>query len=270
MNVALFIKTLRDHRFFILGGSFLMGLFVVVFMFATNSLPMEQTKVWMDVPWIKSLITSLMGSDITGVLTPSGMATFSFTHPVMLAIMIAVVFSMASAGLVGEIDRGTIDLLASLPISRSRIYASVSAALLSCGPLMCVSLWLGAFVGRKLTGQTEIDMGNLVLVAVQFFFIFAFLCGMALGVSAMCSRRVVAITICFGAVLYAFTVNVLSAFWPALKFVSYSSFFRYYAPLKIVETQSVQWSSVAVLSIAGLVFWLAGLLVFRSRDFPAT
>ncbi|GJM27211.1 MAG: hypothetical protein DHS20C16_36260 [Phycisphaerae bacterium] len=270
MNLALFNKTLRDHWIFILGGSFLMGMFVTVFLFATNSLPMEQTKVWMEVPWIKSLISSLMGSDISGALTPSGMATFSFTHPVMLAIMIALVFSMASASLVGEIDRGTIDLLASLPISRSKIYTSVSLALLCCGPLMCVSLWCGAAIGRKLTGQNEIDLGQLVLVAVQFFFIFAFLCGMALGVSAMCSRRLVAITICFGMVLYAFTVNVLSAFWPALKYVSYSSFFRYYAPLKIVESQSVQWGSVAVLSIAGAVLWVAGLVVFRRRDFPST
>jgi ABC-2 type transport system permease protein len=270
MNAALFAKTLRYHRFFIVGGSLLLILFVIVFLYAVSSLPMENAEVWMNIPWIKSLISSLMGSDISGLFDPSGMATFVFTHPVVLAIVIALVFSIASASLVGEIDRGTIDLLASLPISRSSIYASVSIALVGCGPLFCAALWIGALIGRSLTGQNEIRLDALGLVAVQFFFVYVFLCGMALGVSAMCSRRYVALAICFGVVLYAFTVNVLSAFWPALKIISYSSFFRYYAPLRIVEAHAVQWGSVIVLTVAGLALWLAGLLVFRSRDFPST
>lgn len=270
MNVALFLKTLRDHRVFIIGGCFLVVLFVIVFLFAIDSLPMEQTEVWMNVPWIKSLISSLMGSEMTGAFETSGMATFVFTHPVVLAVVIALVFSIGSASLVGEIDRGTIDLLASLPISRSSIYVSVSTALIACGPMLCVSLWGGVLIGRWLTGQSDIRMDDLALVAAQFFFVYVFLCGMALGVSAMCSRRQVALAICFGVVLYAFTVNVLSAFWPALEIVSYSSFFRYYGPLKIVEAHAVQWGSVLVLTVAGAVLWTAGLLVFRSRDFPST
>lgn len=270
MNRALFLKTLRDHRMFIMGGSFLLVLFVVVFLFAINSLPMEHTEVWMEIPWIKSLISSLMGSEVSGIFDPSGMATFVFTHPVVLAIVIALIFSIASASLVGEIDRGTIDLLASLPISRSSIYVSVSSALVGCGPLFCLALWIGAMIGRSLTGQNAIRMDQLALVAVQFFFVYVFLCGMSLGVSAMCSRRYVALTICFGVVLYSFTVNVLSAFWPALKMVSYSSFFRFYAPLKIVEAQALQWGSVLVLIIAGSLLWVAGLVVFQRRDFPAT
>ncbi|MEZ6083882.1 MAG: hypothetical protein R3E58_08065 [Phycisphaerae bacterium] len=71
MNVALFLNA-RDHRVFIIGGCFLVVLFVVVFLFAIDSLPMEQTEVWMNVPWIKSLISSLMGSEMTGHLRPAG------------------------------------------------------------------------------------------------------------------------------------------------------------------------------------------------------
>lgn len=270
INFALFAKTLRDHRLFIIGGNLLLGTFVVVFLYAINSLPMEHTEVWFKIPWIKSLISSLMGSEISGALNPSGMAAFVFTHPVVLAIVIAFVLSVGSATLVGEIDRGTIDLLASLPISRTQIYVSVSAALICCGPLFCAALWIGASIGRSLTGQHEIRMDDLALVASHFFFVYTFLCGMSLGVSAMCSRRSVALGICFGVVLYAFAVNVLSAFWPALKFVTYTSFFRYYAPLKIVEEQSWQWGSILTLVAAGMVLWVAGLVVFRVRDFPST
>lgn len=270
MNLALYIKTLRDHRLFIFGGSVLLVVFVVVFLFATNSLPMEQTKVWMEVPWIKALISSLLGSEITGEFIPSAMAAFVFTHPVVLAIIIAFVLSVGSGSLVGEIDRGTIDLLGSLPISRTQIYVSASAAVMCCGPLFCASLLTGAWMGRGMTGQSDIQLDDLSLVAGQFFFVYAFLCGLSLCVSAMCSRRSVALGICFGVVLYSFTINVLSAFWPALKFVTYSSFFKYYAPLKIVETHAVQWGSILTLSIGSLVLWIVGLMVFRSRDFPST
>ena len=58
--------------------------------------------------------------------------------------------------------------------------------------MLCVSLWGGVLIGRWLTGQSDIRMDDLALVAAQFFFVYVFLCGMALGVSAMCSRRQVA------------------------------------------------------------------------------
>lgn len=270
MSLALFAKTLRDYRMFIVGGCVLLGVFMVVFLFAISSFPMEQTRVWMEVPWIKSLMTALMGSDISGTFNAGGMAAFAFTHPVVLAIVIGVAFTLGSGALVGEVDRGTMDLLASFPISRTRIYVSVSTALIVCGPLMCMSLWIGAWVGRELTGSEEIRLDQMALVAAHFFFVYIFLCGLALGVSAMCSRRSVALVICLGVVLYAFTVNVLSAFWPAIQGLSYSSFFRYYAPLKIMQEQSWQWGSILTLFLGGAILWLAGLLVFRVRDFPST
>jgi len=128
---------------------------------------------------------------------------------------------------------------------------------------------VGVCVGRPLVGAEDVQLGVLGLVAVHLFAVYVFLSCLAMAVSAMCSRRTSALTICFVVVFYAFLLNLLVAFGEAIQSIGFTGFLHYYRPLPIVRDRAWQWGDIAVLLCAGAVLWVAGFVAFRRRDIPA-
>jgi len=122
MNGPLMRKTFRDYALLAGGTVLLLVLFVVFFMFALKSMPLDQGRVIMEMPWVHNLMNALVGADILATMTPTGMMSFAFAHPMMWTLVIAFVFTLSSGVIAGEVDRGSMDLMATLPMSRSSMY----------------------------------------------------------------------------------------------------------------------------------------------------
>jgi len=112
-------------------------------------------------------------------------------------------------------------------------------------------------------------MDALAILTCHLYAVYVFLAFFSIGVSALCSRRTTALLICFGVVFYAFVINLLVAFWPALQKIAFTEFLHYYAPLPIVRDHVWRWGDIGVLLAAGIVCWTVGLVGFRRRDVPA-
>lgn len=270
MNAVLIKRTLRDYRLLAAGTAVLLLGFVVLFMFAISSMPLDENRFWLDLPWVRRLMSAMIGADISEMVTRTGFTSFVFTHPLMWIMVIGFLLTLTSGVLSGEIDRGTMDLLATLPISRTRLYASLSVAALLLGLPTCGTVWLGAWLGRSLLGWRDVRLDALALLAFHLYAVYIFIACFAIAVSAACSRRTTALVICFVFVFYAFVLNLLVAFWPAAQKIAFTGFLHYYAPLPIVRDQALRWGDVGVLLGAAAIFWTTGLAVFRRRDLPAT
>lgn len=269
MNWPLMRKTVRDYAPMACGTVLLLVLFVVFFMFAIKSMPFDQGRIIMKMPWVRNLMSALAGADILETMTPTGMMSFVFTHPMMWTLVITFVFTLGSAAISGEIDRGSVDLIATLPMSRSSMYTSHTVVLLAFGVPICGAVWVGVCVGRPLVGADDVQLGVLGVVVVHLFVEYVFLSCLAMAVSATCSRRTSALTICFVIVFYAFLLNLLSAFGESIRSINFTGFLHYYRPLPIVRDRAWQGGDLAVLLSAGAVLWITGLVVFRRRDIPA-
>ena len=269
MSGPLIRKTFRDYLPLTMGAAGLLLAFAVLFMFAVHSIPADQTRDWLKLEWIRSLIASLLGADLLESFTPTGFASFVFTHPMTWMVVVAYVFAIGSGVLSGEIDRGTMDLLATLPISRGGIYVSLTVVVLASGLPVCGAVWLGTFCGRALVGDPEIDMAVLGLVVCHLYAVYVFLSCLSIAVSALCDRRSSALTICFVVFFYSFVLNVLAGLWPAIQKIAFTGFLHYYAPLPIVRDRAWQWGDLAVLITAGAALWIVGLVGFSRRDVPA-
>ncbi len=80
------------------------------------------TEIFEQMPFVKSLITALLGSKTGDQITARTMQAFLWVHPVVLALIWGHEITLCTRIPAGEIDRGTIDVLLSWPVSRRQIY----------------------------------------------------------------------------------------------------------------------------------------------------
>lgn len=269
ISIPIIRRTLRDYALFWLGAMLLVTLFVIVFNFAINSIPREQTENWLGIPWIRRLVASLAGADVLEFTKPEGWLSIVFNHPLIWTILVAFTLTLSSGVLSGEVDRGTMDMLMTLPVSRAAIYCSNSLALLIMMLPICWAVWLGAYLGVSLTNLAGVRMHLLAMVTCNLCAALVAVSGLSMAASGCSNRRTVAVLGVFLAVFYGFVINFLGTLWPALEPLAFTSFLNYYAPLVIIRDEAFAWKNMLILLGIGGTFWLVGLVIYTRRDIPA-
>ena len=267
--IPLVRRTIGDQRWLWLFSALGIFGFLLLFNFAIVAIPRENAETWLKVPWIQKFVATLVGSDAVLLTKPEGMLSVGFSHPMVWAMLLAFTFTAASASIAGEIDRGTMDLLAALPMSRSALYASTSAAILFMGVVLCWTVWLGAIIGIRIAGLFDTRTDWMAIAAANLCTTFVGIAGLSMALSAMVPRRGLAVAIAFGIVFYGFVLNFLKTMWPAIDAIGFTSFLHYYQPLIVMRDTAWAWGNMAVMTAAGVVLWTAGLIVFNRRDIPA-
>lgn len=269
MNLAVMRKTLADYGLIWLGALVLLTGFVILFIFAIHSVPMEQSREWIQLPWVRAFLQAMVGADMTEGFSPTGITSFAFSHPFTWVVLVTFMLTTTSGVLVGEIDRGTMDLLAGLPVSRTSIYASVSSVILVMGLPLCWAMWSGAALGRRAVGDDEIALDRLRAVAWHLYVTYVYVACFGMAVSACSKRRGNAIAFAFAAIFSSFVLNFLCALWPAARKVEWLSFLHFYTPLPVARTGMISKKDMLTLLIGAAAWWTLGLTVFRRRDIHA-
>jgi len=269
MNLALLRKTYRDYALLWAAILLLLIVVLVLFMLAIHSGVFEQKNDFIKLLFIRRFLTVMIGSDPTAYMSPTAISAFGFTHPLIWALLIIFALTMASGVLAGEMDRGTMDMVATLPIRRCAVYVTVGVTLLAMGLPLCWGVWTGAAIGKIIVGAADVRMDLLVRVTWHLYAVYVLIASFALAISAMNSRRGPAVAASFFLVFYAFVLNLLRALWPALDVLAWSDFLHYYQTSMIVHDEAYRWGDIGVLVGAATVWWVVGLTVFVRRDFPA-
>lgn len=269
INLALFRRTLRDYILLWAAAAILLATFLVLFNFALDSVPREQTAQWFKLPWVRSLISALVGADVAEFAKPGGILSLGFSHPLVWVLLVAFLLTLSSGALAGEIDRGTMDVLATLPLSRATIYTSISAASFLMGASLCWFVWIGAKIGLRLTGVQDVPLDLFAIVTCNLCAAVVLVSSLGLAISAASNRRGVAVAAAFFVIFYSFVLNFLCSMWPALRPMSCTGFLHYYAPLVVIRDETWPWTNIGILLGAAAVCWTAGFMVFVRRDVPA-
>ncbi len=168
---------------------------------------------------------------------------------------------------VGEIDRGTVDLTLTLPVTRWGILRARrpcgSWPESSCSPPdLPGNEWGGSFVDRAMRPETS----RLLIVVANLFCLYLAVGGLSWLVSAMSNRRGPALIVVFVLLLASFLLNFLSQFWSVAERISFLGLLDYYRPIYVLRDGTVPWSDMGVLLGAGAVLWIAAGVVFSRRD----
>ncbi len=212
-----------------------------------------------------------MGGPSMDFSTPAIEMAF-WNHPIFLLIVSIWAIARGSGAVAGELERGTMDLVMSRPVSRSSFLASQVAV-----GLIGLALMMGAMVAGNLAGsryntlETPPSPLALTLPALNLLALGWAIYGYALLLSAGDLVRWRPSLIA-SVVTFAMFVALVIAAIPSLedwKWLEKTSVFKAYNPVEVItqgETLAFNGGLLAAIGGAGVA---GAYLIFLRRDLPA-
>jgi ABC-2 type transport system permease protein len=241
-----------------------------VLAFALPALWSEFSDLLLQVEFFQRIIRAMLGTDVGSMLDAEAFCAIAAVHPVVLAITWTHAIVFCTRVPAGEIDRGTIDILFGLPVSRPCVYLTETAVLLGSGVILIGTGLVGHRLGIVAGGSAhQPAFGRMAVVTVNLWCLYLAVGGLAFLVSAVSERRGRAIAVVFGVLLASFLLNFLAQFWPPAETVSFLSVLHYYKPLGVLRAGGgTAWpvADMAVLVVFALITWSAGGVWFARRD----
>jgi ABC-type transport system involved in multi-copper enzyme maturation permease subunit len=194
-----------------------------------------------------------------------------YLHPLVLTLYSAITIAIASRGLAGEIERGTLDLLLACPVPRGALVASAATATLAVQALLTATALLAMRLGLRLADIEPPDsLARFGLVAINLWALFVAVGGISLLFSAAAAEQGKAIGRSIGFLVASFFVNLLASFWSKVRWADFLSVFHYHQPQPLFTGRESLWEDLAVLLAVGVVAHAAAFAVFVRRDIAAT
>jgi ABC-2 type transport system permease protein len=285
MNWALLAKAVNDSKLLFAAIFALMIGFPIVFLwvsgmisvpafsqFLTNALPREWQGIW--------------GVPISQVATPAGRAALVFVHPLVTTSAVVWAITRGSDCVSGEIGRGTMEMLLAQPVRRASIYTSQAIITVAGSLILAIGAWCGTAIGlRTATVYAGVSASWFVPPAINLFGLMVCVGGIAAFASSWDSQRWR--TVGLVAVVYVIemvfaVIGNISERWSC---VNYATFLGAYKPQTMVAAHEEAWALLAyrdgalagiglgglqiVLIGLGLLFYVAGAVVFCRREIPA-
>ncbi len=260
-------KTVREVWLGTLLFALALAGFQVLFARLLPTLFQEFAKHLLQVRFIQNIITALLGTPIDGTIGLRALSSLAWAHPIVLTLVWAHAIVVCTRVPAGEVDRGTIDVLLGLPVSRTGIYVCESVVWLASGLAVLAMGLLGNLIGGwSVSHELRTTSGRLLIVIANLYCMYVAVGGIACLVSSLSDRRGRAVGVVFSIVLASFFLSFLTQFWAPARAVSFLSILNYYRPLMIIRDSSWPVADMLVLCVVGAAMWVTGALVFARRD----
>ncbi len=205
---------------------------------------------------------------------PPGRLRGVLVHAVALVVLVGGALGGGSATVSGEIARGTMDLVASLPIRRTSIVLA-SAAVTTAGTILLVlALWLGQGMGLATVALEEpVALGTFFPGAVNLAAMVFCLTAITTLFSSWDRDRWHTILWVGGVFTLSAIVKMIARLWPAGAGLRYLSFLTAFEPQRLIlaapeEACRLQWQYDGTLVGLGLAAYVAAAAIFAWRDIP--
>lgn len=206
-----------------------------------------------------------LGEELVANLSARGFLGFGYVHPFPLILLAVWVVRVAAGALSGEVGRGTMDLIASRPVTRSAQVAAAAVAVVAGAAVIAAAAWAGSALGLQLRPLEGVRAADLLPVAAMSALLFAGAGGVALLVSATRREGGAAISWCAGLLAGSYVLDYLARVWASIAFLRPLSLFRWYEPQRILAG-GVAGADVVVLAAVGAAGLALAFLVFARRD----
>lgn len=223
-------------------------------------------------PLFQNAIRALLGP-VGDSIGPEALASVAWVHPVVLALLWAHAILCGTRVPAGEVDRGTVDPLYALPVSRRAVFGTEVLAWFGGALCLCASQLIGHCIGRTVgedTAAAGAPVARLCLVLLNQLLLTAVVAGAAFVLSAHADRRGRAIGAGFTLCLLAFFWQVLGQFWRPAADLAWLGPMHYYQPHVLLQGDGALpvGSLVALAAVASLLFGWAAVRG-RRRDLAA-
>ena len=262
---TVFLKTLRDYRIAILGWGIGMGLVVIS--------PMASVSALITTPEARQQLVSLAASfawnaDAVAVATIGGYATFKIG---IFIFLIAVWPLLAGSRMLrGEEDRGSMDVLLSLPRPRLSVALEKLAAMWTALLAMGLLIGLLAFAGGRIF-HADFGLGGALLFGLDLALVCAVIGGVALLISQFTQERGPAAGCTAGLLLVFIVLDMVHRVVPNSEWISRLSPVYYYNLSKpLVPSYGTNAGAMVVLLALAAILGAIAIFLFVKRDVGGT
>jgi len=267
MNRGLLAKALRESW----RGTLVLGVGLAVaevaLAYALLKFQDELSVLWSQITFLQRAFRAIFGADVAGRPGPEMLSAIAWVHPAVFALVWAHAITYCTRIPAGEVDRGTIDVLLGMPVSRWQLYRTETIAWLASGAVILLLGAAGNMFGHLVAaGGARPDPRRLAIVIANLFCLYLAVGGLAWLVSAPSDRRGRAMGVVFAFVLASFLLNYLAQFWSPAERVSFLSLLHYYRPLPILHDGTWPVRDMIILLLSGGGLWTVGGFIFARRD----
>lgn len=265
---GLVAKSLREARLTVVILSTAIMVVEAILAFVLPTVLEDFSAQLLQLRFIRTIVQALLGTDLGEVIGPETVVAFAWVHPVVLAITWTLAIVLCTRVPAGEVDRGTVDVLLGLPVSRWSVYLAETFVFAAAGIVMIALGLLGHRLGLMSVAPAQRPgAASLLAIVANFYCLYLAVAGLSCAISAACDRRGRAIGIVFAILLASFLLNFLAAFWEPARTVAFLSLLDYYRPLVILR-DGARWplGDMAVLFAFAACTWTAGGWWFARRD----
>jgi ABC-2 type transport system permease protein len=270
MNRALWQKAISDAWLHLAVSSLLLILFAWVFVWLMSHFPTDA--VGFLLKWM-SFLKPLIQVPIEALATRAGQISVLYVHVVTLLVCIGWALGRGSHSISGEISRGTMDLLLSLPVWRVTVM-TVPAIVATLGAAaLAVSVWIGTALGFATVHLGEpMSARQFTPGAVNLFAMVFCVTGITTLISACNRDRWRTIALGGGFYVVSFIIEMIRRLWPAGWWLKYCTFLSVFQPQELILAPHAAWAHAlsynATLVGLGLAAYLFAGIVLSRRDIP--
>jgi len=272
MNRAIWKKAVGDAWLQLLICGLILVAFGWLFVWLMSQIDLG---VWgVMVRAMPSFFRRLSDIPIPAMVTSAGRLTILFVHPITLLVAIGWAVGRGSDSISGEIDRGTMDLVLSLPVRRftvmlaPAVVATVGAFVLAGALLGGIALGLATCEVSGEVSTRAFLPGAINLACMVFCFT-----GMTTLVSSFGRNRWRTIIIAGGLYVVSFIIEIVRQFWSAGTWLKYGTFLSAFSPRSLIlepeATGLLAWPYNLPLISLGLAAYAVAAIVLTYRDIPA-
>jgi ABC-2 type transport system permease protein len=271
MNLAIWKKAVADAWRQLVASAVLLVLFTWLFAWLMSRFHAGAFGAMLNL--LPNFLQPMLGVPLQKLATPLGQLSIVFIHVVTLLVCVGWALGRGSDSISGEIGRGTIDLLLSLPVWRVTVML-VPAVVTAIGTvLLAAAVWGGVGLGLLcFRFEPPVSLGQFLPgVANLAAMIFCFT-GITTLASSLNRDRWRTIAWAGGLFIVSLIVKMVARLWPEGWWLYDMSFLAAFEPQELIlmpETAgrlALQYN--ATLVGLGLACYLVAGIVFTYRDIP--
>ena len=261
----IYLKSLRDYRVAILGWGLGIGLLIFVVLSSFPSL--------VETAQARASLVSLGPSfawiaEPIKIDTPGGYATFKYGFTVLVMALWPLLAS--SRMLRGEEERGSMDVLLSMPRGRGRVALEKLAAIWTALLVMGLLIGLLTYVGGMRV-NADFSLGDALLSGLNLALICGVFGALALLISQFTQERGTAAGVTGGLLLFFIVLDMIHRVIPNTDWISHFSPIYYYNLNKpLVPGFGINAGALVVLIALSIILSGAAIWLFVRRDIGGT
>lgn len=227
----------------------------------------QMSQQWLQLDFARGIMQAMLGTELGDQIGPQMFQSIAWVHPVPLALIWAHAIMSCTRVPAGEVDRGTIDVLLGLPVSRWDVFFSETFVWMLAGAAVIVAAVAGNLLGSLgVAPDQRPSPSHTLVVAINLFCLYIAVGGLAWLASSLSNRRGRAMTVVFLVLLGLFLLNYLAQFWQPLEKIVFLSPLHYHRPVPVLRSGNWPWRDLATLSGFAGISWLAAVIIFSRRN----